>query len=96
MWTIGSHIKGVKVAICWELAIEKGNRTNGSGKKDGKSTEGTPDTLRDGVGVNRLDDLEAGNKEESGGKDKDSVGMIGSCEGAIVYCKADTRGGHQQ
>ena len=83
---MGSHIKGVKVGICCELGIDSGNRTSGSGRKGGKSIGG----------ISTLDDLLAGSNEASGGKNSDSDDEMGSCEGATVYCRLDTTGGHQQ
>jgi len=86
MWTIESHIKGVNVGICCELDLGSGNLTSGSGSSGGKSIGGKSVTL------SPLDDRVAGRKEETGGKDSDSVDDgIGS-----VYCMVDAIGGHQQ
>lgn len=71
--------------IWGELDLDSGNLTSGSGSKVGKSRGGRSDTLRGDIGVNTLEDLVAGSKEESGGKDSDSVNDIGSCGGFTVY-----------
>ena len=90
---MGSQIKGVKVGICCELAI--GNLTNGSGKKAGKSSEGTSAKSRGTVGFNKLEAPFAGNIEESGGSLRDSIDAVGSSE-AAECCRVDGPGGHQQ
>lgn len=74
----------------------KGDRTNESGEYSGKFTKGTFETLKDGVGAKKLEDLLVYDKEECGGEDEDSAGMIGSCEGVTVCCKEDVGGGRQQ
>lgn len=88
-----SQINGVKVGICCELAI--GNRTNGSGRKAGKSSEGTSARSSGGGGFNKLEALFIGNIEESGGSLRDSIDEDGSSE-AAECCRVDDPGGHQQ
>ena len=90
---MGSQIKGVKVGICCEL--DKGNRTNGSGKKAGKSNEGTSARSRGGIGFNKLEAPFIGNIEESGGSLRDSIDEIG-CSEVAECCRVDDPGGHQQ
>lgn len=90
---MGSQIKGVKVGICCELAI--GNRTNGSGRKAGKSSEGTLARSSGGVGFNKLEALFIGSTEERGGSLRDSIDEDGSSE-AAECCRVDDPMGHQQ
>jgi hypothetical protein len=91
---MGSHIKGVKVGICCELGI--GNRTNGSGSKAGKSSEGKSAKLRGGIGLNRLDGRPEDNNGGKGGSKGDSTDEVDISEGVEGYCKLDVPWGHQQ
>lgn len=64
MRTIGSVINGVKIGICWEVGIDRGNRTNGSGRKGGISSR-----FRVGFSVRRPEDdqgAEPARREERG------------------------------
>jgi hypothetical protein len=84
----------VKVGICCELGI--GNRTNWSGSKTGKSSEGRSAKLRGGIGLNRLDGLLA---DKNGGRDGskgDSIDEVEISKGVEGYCKVDVPWGHQQ
>jgi len=88
MWTMGSHIRGVNVAICCELCLES--------KEEGKSRGGTSAKLRGSVtGSVRKLGLVDGKRWERVGREKGnaSTGNNGNCEDNV---DGEVQGGHQQ
>lgn len=77
----------MNVGIC----CEDGSLTKWSGRKLGKSKGGSSARSSNGVEV-----LADDSRDDSGGRENDSVDEMGRSEFPLVNCNAEATGGHQQ